>query len=300
LASNLGTLMQSVGAAWLMGDLGASPAMVALVQTATFLPVFLVGIPAGVLADLFDRRRLLLGTQMAMMATAFTLAALTFAGTVTPAGVLALTFALGAGAALNGPAWMSIQPDLVPKHQFGQAVALGSMTFNVGRAVGPAIGGLIVALTLSVPPIRQDPAYHDFADRRALSVPSSVRASGATFVRLVGCRNSSAGYRQSWANSHRHFPTSAQASNQRQSHHGFEPSSRRQTSTQALGHLVRRFDGGGPRSNGVASWFLAFPSDNKASMGSPSGMRRHQLSRSIRGGVTKSAASPSSTSLGIY
>jgi MFS family permease len=145
LASNLGTLMQSVGAAWLMGDLGASPAMVALVQTATFLPVFLVGIPAGVLADLFDRRRLLLGTQMAMMATAFTLAALTFTDIVTPAGVLALTFALGAGAALNGPAWMSIQPDLVPKHQFGQAVALGSMTFNVGRAVGPAIGGLIVA-----------------------------------------------------------------------------------------------------------------------------------------------------------
>ena len=87
--------------------------------------MFLVGIPAGVLADLFDRRRLLLGTQMAMMATAFTLAALTFTDTVTPAGVLALTFALGAGAALNGPAWMSIQPDLVPKHQFGQAVALG-------------------------------------------------------------------------------------------------------------------------------------------------------------------------------
>src|SRR4029450_2606391 len=84
LVSNLGTLMQSVGSAWLMGDLGASPAMVALVQTATFLPVFLVGIPAGVLADLFDRRRLLLGTQMAMMATAFTLAALTFTDIVTP------------------------------------------------------------------------------------------------------------------------------------------------------------------------------------------------------------------------
>jgi len=145
LASNLGTLMQSVGAAWLMGDLGASAVLVALVQTATFLPVFLVGIPAGALADLFDRRKLLLGTQAAMMGAAFVLAASAFTDTVSPAAVLGLTFALGMGAALNGPAFMSIQPDLVPKEQLGQAVALSSMTYNVGRAVGPALGGLIVA-----------------------------------------------------------------------------------------------------------------------------------------------------------
>src|SRR5258706_2800710 len=83
LVSNLGTLMQSVGAAWLMGDLGASSILVAMVQTATFLPVFLVGIPAGALADVFDRRRLLIGTQAAMMVSAVAMAVLTFSGAIT-------------------------------------------------------------------------------------------------------------------------------------------------------------------------------------------------------------------------
>ncbi len=145
LVSNLGTLMQSVGAAWLMGDLGASSALVAMVQTATFLPVFLVGIPAGVLADVFDRRRLLIGAQAGMMVAALAMAVLTFSGSITTGGVLSLTFALGTGLALNSPAWAAIQPDLVPKEQFGQAITLGAMTYNVGRAVGPAIGGLIIA-----------------------------------------------------------------------------------------------------------------------------------------------------------
>ena len=145
LVSNLGTLMQSVGAAWLMGDLGASSALIAMVQTATFLPVFLVGIPAGALADVFDRRRLLIATQVAMMLSATAMAVLTFAGSITTAGVLSLTFALGTGSALMSPAWAAIQPDLVPKEQFGQAVALSAMTYNVGRAIGPAVGGLIIA-----------------------------------------------------------------------------------------------------------------------------------------------------------
>jgi MFS family permease len=145
LASNLGSMMQTVGAAWLLGDLGASSAVVAMVQTATFLPVFLVGIPAGALADLFDRRKLLVWTQAFMMVTAFAMALLTFLDAITPAGVLGLTAMLGVGTALMAPAWMAIQPDLVGKDQFGQAVALNSMTFNVGRAIGPAIGGLIIA-----------------------------------------------------------------------------------------------------------------------------------------------------------
>ena len=145
LVSNLGTLMQSVGAAWLIGDLGASSALIAMVQTATFLPVFLVGIPAGALADVFDRRRLLLGTQAGMMLSAVAMAVLTFSESITTPGVLALTFALGTGSALMSPAWSAIQPDLVPKEQFGQAIALSAMTYNVGRAIGPAIGGLIIA-----------------------------------------------------------------------------------------------------------------------------------------------------------
>ncbi|MET0902217.1 MAG: MFS transporter [Acidimicrobiales bacterium] len=145
LASNLGALMQSVGAAWLIGDLGGSATLIALVQTATFLPMFLIGIPAGAIADVVDRRMLILCTQAAMMVVAFGLAALTFSGHATPTGVLALTFALGLAGALNSPAWMAIQPDLVPKDQFPQAVALGAMTYNVGRALGPALGGLVVA-----------------------------------------------------------------------------------------------------------------------------------------------------------
>jgi MFS family permease len=145
LVSNLGTLMQNVGAAWLMGDLGATSAQVALVQTATFLPVFLVGIPAGALADLFDRRRLLLATLTSMMLSAAAMAILTFADAMTPTGVLTLTFMLGTGAAIMSPAWMAIQPDLVPKEHFAQAISLSSLTFNVGRAVGPAIGGVVIA-----------------------------------------------------------------------------------------------------------------------------------------------------------
>ncbi|MET0907934.1 MAG: MFS transporter [Ilumatobacteraceae bacterium] len=145
LVSNLGTLMQSVGAAWLVGDLGASSALIAMVQTATFLPVFLVGIPAGVLADVFDRRKLLIGAQSGMMLAATAMAVMTFSGSITTGVVLGLTFALGFGSALNIPAWQAIQPDLVPKEQFGQAVALGGMTYNVGRAIGPAIGGLVIA-----------------------------------------------------------------------------------------------------------------------------------------------------------
>jgi MFS family permease len=146
LASNIGTLMQSVGSAWLMGDLGASPFLIALVPTASMLPVLLVGVPAGALADIFDRRRLLIGGQMWMLACAAALAVMSFAHVVTPASLLALTFGLGTGSALTFPAFQAIQPDLVPPHEFRQAFALGSLTFNVGRAIGPAIGGLVVAV----------------------------------------------------------------------------------------------------------------------------------------------------------
>ena len=145
LVSNLGTLMQSVGAAWLIGDLGGTAAEVALVQTMTFLPAFLVGIPAGALADVFDRRKVLLATQASMLLSAALMAVLTFGDLLAPTGVLALTFMLGIGAAVMSPAWFAIQPDLVPKEHFQQAVSLSSMTYNIGRAIGPAIGGLIIA-----------------------------------------------------------------------------------------------------------------------------------------------------------
>lgn len=147
LASNIGTLMQSVASAWLMGDLGASPFLITLVPTASMLPVLLVGIPAGALADIFDRRRLLIGGQLWMLVCAAALAVMTFLDVVTPASLLALTFGLGTGGALTFPAFQAIQPDLVPAREFRQAFALGALTFNVGRAVGPAIGGLLVAVS---------------------------------------------------------------------------------------------------------------------------------------------------------
>jgi len=146
LASNIGTLMQSVGSAWLMGDLGASPFLIALVPTATMLPVLFVGIPGGALADIVDRRRLLIAGQVWMLLCAAALALMSFLDVVTPFSLLALTFGLGLGGALTFPAFQAIQPELVPPREFRQAIALGSMTFNVGRAIGPAIGGFIVAI----------------------------------------------------------------------------------------------------------------------------------------------------------
>jgi MFS family permease len=145
--SNVGTWMQSVGAAWLMIQLHGSAALVALVQTASSLPIVFVGIAAGVLADQVDRRRLLIFTQLVMLIAASALAAIAGFGHATPVALLWLTFALGIGAALNGPAWQAIQPELVPREEFQQAVTLGGAGINLGRAIGPAIGGLIIAFS---------------------------------------------------------------------------------------------------------------------------------------------------------
>lgn len=145
IASNIGTMMHNVGASWMMGDLDSSPTLVALVQTATMLPVFLVGLPAGALADIVDRRRLLIVTQLCMAMTAAVLAVATFTDVLTAPLLLLLTFILGLGGAFMIPAWQAIQPELVPRPELPQALALGNTTFNLGRAVGPAIGGFIVA-----------------------------------------------------------------------------------------------------------------------------------------------------------
>jgi MFS family permease len=145
LGSNIGSFFQAVAAAWLMGDLTSSPTPVALIQTASLLPVLVLGLVAGALADIMDRRKLLIATQAWMTACAGALAVLTLLDVVTPAGLLGLTFAMGVGAALMVPAWQAIQPDLVPAEEFSQAVALSSLTFNTGRAIGPALAGALVA-----------------------------------------------------------------------------------------------------------------------------------------------------------
>ncbi|HTY24652.1 MAG TPA: MFS transporter [Desulfomonilaceae bacterium] len=145
IVSNIGTWMQNVAGLWLMTSLTSSPVMVALMQTATSLPVFLVVLPSAALADIIDRKRMLLFTQGWMCVAAAGLSALTFMGTTTPWALLAFTFALGLGSAMNMPIWQAIIPGLVRRSELPAAVALNSVAFNIARAVGPALGGAVVA-----------------------------------------------------------------------------------------------------------------------------------------------------------
>lgn len=137
--------MQDVGAAWLMTSLAPPPIMVALVETATTMPMFLLALPAGALADIVDRRRLLIVTQGWMLVAAAGLGILTFLGITTPWVLLTFTFLLGLGAAMNAPAWQAIVPELVPIQELPAAIALNSVGFNMSRAIGPALGGFVVA-----------------------------------------------------------------------------------------------------------------------------------------------------------
>ncbi len=145
VASNVGTWMHTVAAAWLMTTLATSPLPVALVTTATTLPVFLLGLPSGAFADMIDRRRILLFTQSWMLAVAAVLGVLTLLHRVGPWSLLAMTFALGLGSTMNGPAWSATVPELVPRGELPAAVALNSVGFNIARAIGPALGGMVMA-----------------------------------------------------------------------------------------------------------------------------------------------------------
>lgn len=141
-----GTWMHNVAAGWLMTSLTSSPLMVAMVQVAVSLPVFLVILPAGALADMTDRRKLLLLTQTWMALAAAMLGVLTLSGAVTPFVLLFLTFLLGLGLVMNDPAWQAITPEVISPPRFSSAVALNSLGFNIARAVGPTIGGALIAV----------------------------------------------------------------------------------------------------------------------------------------------------------
>jgi MFS family permease len=145
IASYTGSWMQNIGTGWCMTTLTKSPMSVALVQAAMSLPVFLVTVPAGALADMVDRRRLLLITQWWMLAAAVLLGAITMTRHVTPALLLVFTFVMGLGAVMNDPAWQAITPEVVSAPSFAAAVALNSAGFNIARAVGPVLGGLVIA-----------------------------------------------------------------------------------------------------------------------------------------------------------
>jgi MFS family permease len=145
VVSYTGTWMQNVGAAWLMTSLTMSPLMVGLVQAAGSIAVFLVVLPAGAIADMVDRRKLLLFTQSWMVLAAAALGVLTLAGKITPTLLLLLTLLMGFGAVLNDPAWQAITPEIVSHQNFAAGIALNSAGFNVARAIGPALGGLVIA-----------------------------------------------------------------------------------------------------------------------------------------------------------
>lgn len=152
LVSNIGTWVHNAGAAWLMTTLTPSPAVVALVQTATTLPLFCFALFAGTLADRLDKRRFLVIVNMALAGVTFAFAVLVALGWMTPLGLLAFTFLIGTGAAFMAPAWRAIVPELVPREKLQPAIALNGLGINISRAIGPALAsGLILAVGLAAP-----------------------------------------------------------------------------------------------------------------------------------------------------
>jgi MFS family permease len=145
LGSQIGTWMQTVGAQWLLVDRPNAATLVSLVQTAMMLPMLLFAVPAGVLADALDRRRMLIVVQWFQAATGAVLTVLTFVGQMTPALLLTLTFVLGCGGAMTIPTYQALIPDLVPRAQLNGASALGAISMNLARAVGPAAAGVLIA-----------------------------------------------------------------------------------------------------------------------------------------------------------
>jgi MFS family permease len=144
--ANIGTWMYNAASGWLMTSLDPDPLIVSLVQVATTLPIFLFAVPAGALADIVDKRRFLIIGEVAVTAVSALFAAIVSVGAATPGNLLLFTFLIGAVAAVTAPAWQSIVPQLVPKQELTPAVAANSVGFNVSRAVGPALGGVIVAV----------------------------------------------------------------------------------------------------------------------------------------------------------
>jgi MFS family permease len=150
--SNIGGWMSSAASGWLMTSLDSSPLIVALVQVATSLPLFLLAIPAGALSDIVDRRKYLMAGELCIMGTCVVFATLVTRHMITPASLLLMTFLVSVGSAMTAPAWAAVVPVLVPKSTLTAAIALNSAGVNVSRAVGPALGGLLVsALGIAAP-----------------------------------------------------------------------------------------------------------------------------------------------------
>ena len=145
LASNVGTFMHNVGASWLMTDLTRSPTLISLLQTVYAAPGFLLALPAGALADVIDRKKMLVASQSFMLAVATAMGVLTVTDRITTTWLLVLTFLLSVGGTVNMPVWTSVTPEVVPRDELPQAVALNSISSNLAQSVGPAVAGLLIA-----------------------------------------------------------------------------------------------------------------------------------------------------------
>ena len=145
LVSDVGAWMHDVGESWLMTSLSPSPLLIALLQAADSLAIFLLALPAGALADVVDRRRLAILTQAWLLLGAGLLGVLTVTHHMTPWRLIGLSFVMGIGAAFDGPVWQAIVSEVVPRKELPAAVTLGGLSFNLARAAGPAMGGLVVA-----------------------------------------------------------------------------------------------------------------------------------------------------------
>ncbi len=164
LVSNFGSLIQAVGASWLMTSLATSADYVALVQASTSLPIMLLALPSGAIADIWDRRIIMLIAQSAMLVISIVLAVMAYTDHLTPWSLLTMTFLIGCGTALYGPAWQSSVGEQVPREHIPAAVSLNTMSYNLARTAGPAVGGIIVA---------------------AAGAPASFVANALTYVGLI-------------------------------------------------------------------------------------------------------------------
>src|SRR5262245_45620246 len=145
IVSNVGGWMSSTAAGWLMTDLSPDPFIVSLVQVVALLPMFLLAIPAGALADLVELRKLLVGTEIALTVLSAVFALIVWLGAATIGNLLLTMFLMGAVGALQAPAWQAVVPQLVPAERLQGAIAANAVGINISRAIGPALGGVILA-----------------------------------------------------------------------------------------------------------------------------------------------------------
>lgn len=186
IAGNIGSFIRDTASGWLVTSLSSAPAAVALVQAAATLPVFLLAIPAGVLSDILDRRRFLIAVQVFLGLVSLSLMLLAATGTMTLTSLVALTFLGGTGAALMGPAWQAIVPELVDRPQMKSAVALNSLGINIARAIGPAAGGLLLTLAGTAVTYGVDVASYVFVIAALLWWPRPAREPDPLAERFAG------------------------------------------------------------------------------------------------------------------